>query len=101
VHSGGYGEMVDERLRGECTAHVRRRGGRVPELCQCRRLVRPDVIGPETVERHDHRHRVSTDGLHSGHRDREDRGDRVTLHGCGWPAHGQRWTLRRAGQRQK
>jgi len=100
VHSGGHGEMVDERLRRERAAHVRRRGGSVPEPGHCRRQVGPDVTGPETVERHDHRHRVSADDRHSGRRHREDRGDPTALHGRR-SAHTADGGRRRAEQRTK
>jgi len=89
VHSGGHGEVVDERLSGERASHVRRRCGCVPEPGQCRRHLWPDIIGPETVERHDHRHRVSADGRHSGRC--ANRGDQVTLQSGGRrPVHDQR-----------
>lgn len=68
VHAGGHGEVVDVGLRGERVAHVRRRGGPVPEPGQVRRQAGPDVVGAETVERHDQHQRVP--------RDRGDRGDR-------------------------
>jgi len=88
VHSGGHGEVIDERLRGERTAHVRRRGGRVPEPGHVRRHVGPDVIGPETVERHDHDHRVSRDTGRCHRREHHEQ----ALHGhsTGRSAHGHR-----------
>jgi len=89
IQSGGHGEVVDERLRGERAAHVRRRGGRVPELGHVRRHVGLDIIGTETVERYDHRHRVSLDGGRR-HRHCEDCDQALRGHSDCPPAHGGR-----------
>jgi len=70
MQPGGHGEVVDERLRGKRGAHVRRRGGRVPEPGQVRRRVGPDVVGAETVERQHDRRRVSRDRRRQRHRQR-------------------------------
>lgn len=58
VQSGGHGEVVDERLRGENAPHERRRRRLCSELGHLRRGVGPYVVGTETVERHDQRRRV-------------------------------------------
>lgn len=73
IEARGDGEMVDERLRGEHVAHVRRRGGRLAETGQVRCDVGPHVVRAKAVERRDHHQRVPRD---RGGRDRDDRAQR-------------------------
>lgn len=54
MHTGDHAEVIDERLCGKRVAHVRWRGGRVPEPDHVRCHVGLDVVGAEPVERHDH-----------------------------------------------
>lgn len=80
IHAGGQAEVIDERLRGERAAYVRRRGGRVPEPGHVRRRVGLDVVGPEPVERHDHHRRVPRDRGRQNARERRRRRYRLGRH---------------------
>lgn len=85
VHAGSHREVVDERLRGEHAAHVRRRRGRRPKPGEGRRHVGLHVVGSETVERHDHHDRVSADRRDRGRGEQaaQDRQERDDQHRAG------------------